>query len=321
MFVRRFDQAVGIIFLAASLAACQPADRAQEVDPASDAAAESPTEAHVVEVIARDYAFQAPAEIPSGWTTFRLKNEGEEHHFLLLHRLPDGKTFEAYLAEVAVPFDTVWHALRSGDVDRAEAGEMLGRLLPDWFASVEQMGGPGLVAPGGIAQATAKLEPGAYVMECYVKTPGGEFHGMLGMARPITVTDESSGASAPAADLDMTLSNYEIAIEGEVTPGEHTVAVHFAEHPEVGLGNDVHLVRLGDATNVNDVVKWMDWMNIDGLRAPSPAEFVGGTQEMPMGYTAYFTVDVEAGRYAWISESSADKGMVKEFTVAKDPHD
>ncbi len=67
MFVRGFDQAVGIIFLAASLAACQPADRAQEADPASDAAAESPSEAQVVEVIARDYAFQARSYFTSGW--------------------------------------------------------------------------------------------------------------------------------------------------------------------------------------------------------------------------------------------------------------
>jgi len=34
-----------------------------------------------------------------------------------------------------------------------------------------------------------------------------------------------------------------------------------------------------------------------------------------VGYTAYFTVTLEPGRYAWISESSAALGMVKEFTV------
>ena len=55
-------------------------------------------------------------------------------------------------------------------------------------------------------------------------------------------------------------------------------------------------------------------MNGDGLRAPAPATFVGGVQEMPEGRTAYFTIDLEAGRYAWISEN-AGRGMVREFTV------
>lgn len=315
MFVRRFHQVVGIIFVAASLAACQPSDRAQESDAASEAGGELPSETHVVEVTARDYAFQAPGEIPSGWTTFRMKNEGEEHHFLLLSRLPDGKTFEDYVEEVALPFETVWDSLRTGAMDKAEAGKMLGRLLPDWYSSVTQMGGPGLVAPGGVAQTSVNLAPGTYVMECYVKTPEGEFHASLGMARPMTVTNEPSGAPAPEADIELTLSNYEIATEGEVTPGEHTIAVRFEEHPEVGLGNDVHLVRLEDEMAVDEVANWMDWMEVGGLRAPAPAEFLGGAQEMPVGHMGYFTVDIESGRYAWISEASADRGMVKEFTV------
>jgi hypothetical protein len=298
--VRRLYLAIGTVLAAVGLAACQPADRGQP---------------HVVEVIARDYAFDAPAEIPSGWTTFRMKNEGKEHHFLLLNRLPDGKTFEEYVAEVGLPFDSVWHELKRGAIDKEEAGAMLGRLLPAWYASVEQMGGPGLVAAGGVAQTSVKLEPGTYVIECYVKTAEGEFHSALGMARPLTVTSDASGASAPEAGLRITLSNDEMAVQGDVTAGEQTVAVHFEEHPEFGLGNDVHLVRLEDGTDMAELVRWMDWMNVDGLRAPSPAEFLGGAQEMPVGHTSYFTVELTPGRYAWISEPTADAGMVKAFTV------
>jgi hypothetical protein len=91
------------------------------------------------------------------------------------------------------------------------------------------------VAPGGFSQASAKLDPGTYVIECYVKTPDGEFHASLGMVRPMTVTDASSGAPAPQADLEMTLSNYDIAIEDEIAPGEHTIPVHF-EEPGSGPG-------------------------------------------------------------------------------------
>jgi hypothetical protein len=315
VIARRHYLALGTALAAASLTACQPADDGQPADASSVAATESPSTAHVVEVTARDYAFDGPDEIPSGWTTFRLKNEGKEHHFLFLSRLPEGRTFEDYVAEVALPFDSVWHQLNAGAIDKAEAGAMLGRLLPAWYGSVAPMGGPGLVAAGGVAQTSVKLEPGTYVMECYVKTPDGKFHAVLGMARTLTVTGDPSGAPEPEADLALTLSNFELAVEGYVTAGEQTVAVHFQEHPEFGLGNDVHVVRLDDDTDMDEVIAWMDWMNVQGLREPAPAAFVGGTHEMPVGHTAYFTVDLAPGRYAWIAESAADKGMIREFAI------
>ena len=315
MIVRRSCFSIGLVLSAAGLAACQPAERGQSAEEGTGAISKASQASYVVDVTARDYAFAGPAEIPSGWITFRLHNEGMEHHFLLLSRLPEGRTFADYVAEVTIPFDSVWHELRSGAIDRGEAGAMLGRLLPEWYASVKQMGGPGLVAAGGVAQATVNLEPGDYVMECYVKNAEGEFHATLGMARPLRVTSESSGASEPDADLEITLTNYEMAIEGTPTAGAQTVAVHFQEHPEFGLGNDVHVVRVDDRTDLDEVIDWMDWMNVDGLRAPAPAAFVGGTHEMPVGYTAYFTMGLTPGGYAWISESTAALGMVREFTV------
>ncbi len=315
MIVRRYRFSIYVVFAVAGLAACQPADRDGPAEESAIVADTPPAGAFVAEYTARDYAFVGPAELPSGWVTIRMANAGLEHHFVFLTLLPEGKTMEDYVSDVGMPFDSVWHQLRSGAVDKAGAGAMLGELLPEWYASAVSMGGPGLVAPGRTGRATMRLAPGDYVMECYVKTPDGEFHVNLGMAIPVTVTDEDSGAAEPEADLDITLTNYEIAIEGTPAAGEQTVAVHFQEHPEYGLGNDVHVVRLEDDTDMDEVIAWMDWMNIEGLRAPSPAEFVGGTHEMPIGYTAYFTVDLEPGRYAWIAESGAARGMVEEFTV------
>ncbi|MDP2469307.1 MAG: hypothetical protein Q8W45_11420 [Candidatus Palauibacterales bacterium] len=313
MFALRRAVLTGVALSAAASWACGSADRGQPEGEGT--AAESASPAPVVEFAAKDYAFVGPAEIASGWTTIRLKNEGMEHHFLLLSRLPEGKTFEDYAAEVGAPFDSVWHELRDGTVDRAGAGALLGQLLPAWYAEVVQMGGPGLVGPGRTAQVTERLDPGDYVIECYVKTSEGEFHGSLGMARPLTVTSEDSGGRPPQADLSVTLFNYGFQIEGTPEAGKQTIEVNFDEHPEVGLGNDVHVVRLDEGTDLDKVIGWMDWMNIDGLRTPAPATFLGGLQEMPSGYTAFFTVDLEPGRYAWIAESGAALGMVKEFTV------
>jgi hypothetical protein len=297
----------GTILVFAMTAACQPGDQAREapVGPAP----------HVVDVTALDYAFQAPDTLPSGWTTFRLKNAGAEHHFMLLNRLPEDKTMEDYGREVGTPFNVVWDSLRTGAMDKAEAGQLLGQLLPAWYAAVEQMGGPGLVAGGETGETTVNLEPGTYLMECYVKTADGVFHGNLGMVRQLVVTEGPSAGSAPAGDIEITLSNSGIVAEGDATPGAHTVEVRFLEHPAIGLGNDVHLVRLEEGTAMDLVIRWMDWMEVDGLRAPAPARFLGGAQEMPVGHTSYFTVDLEPGRYAWISEPGAITGMVSEFTV------
>jgi hypothetical protein len=54
--------------------------------------------------------------------------------------------------------------------------------------------------------------------------------------------------------------------------------------------------------------------------SPAPAEFLGGTNEMPAGATSYFNVTLEPGDYAWIAEVSraGEKGMLVRFTVPAD---
>ncbi|MBW3661195.1 MAG: hypothetical protein KY397_06125, partial [Gemmatimonadetes bacterium] len=129
------------------------------------------------------------------------------------------------------------------------------------------------------------------------------------------VTGDTTGVAPPEADVELTLTN--AAIEGgdAVPAGVTTVAVHYQEHPEVGLGNDVHLARLDEGKSVEDAVAWTNWMVAEGLRAPAPVEFLGGAQEMPVGYTSYLTVDLQPGRYVWLSEATDVDGLVKEFAV------
>jgi hypothetical protein len=316
----RFSRFVAVIptlaFLA--VAACQQDQGGRTDEAAAEPATESAADAqsasktsHVVEVIARDFSFEAPAEIPSGWTTFRLRNEGAQEHFMILWRLPEGKTVEDYENEIAPAFDI--EAYAAGTIDRETAIQTIGGLLPEWYGGVSGAGGPGIVSRGGVAQTTIELEPGYYVIECYVKAPDGKYHSMLGMLEGLTVTAEQSGASPPKADIEMALTNYEITTEGEFTPGMLTVRVRFMDTGEGILGHDVHLVRLTDGVSVDDVIPWMDWM--DAFMAPAPAEFLGGAEQMLAGSTAYITVNLESGSYAWISEEFAARGMVKEFVV------
>lgn len=99
----------------------------------------------------------------------------------------------------------------------------------------------------------------------------------------------------------------------------HTIAVHFKDQAvhENFLGHDVNLVKLEENTDLEALARWINWADPKGLETPAPATFLGGSQQMNAGNTAYFTVNLKPGRYAWIAEvpDPASKGMLKTFTV------
>lgn len=315
MSIRRLHPALAAALAAAALAFVHSPAAAQETSPAATAAARPAPDMNLLEISAEDYAFQAPSEIASGWTTIRFSNEGEEHHFVFLSRLPEGKNIHQYETELSAKFNDVWYAIRDDGLGMEDAMGMLGESLPEWFGALEFPGGPGLIAPGLTSETTLNLEPGNYVMECYMKTEDGEFHYMEGMVRPLVVTENRSDGTAPEADIRVTLSNFEMGVEGDLTPGTHTVAVHVAENPEEGFGHSAHLARLDSEAAVNRVVEWMNAFALNGLRAPAPVQFIGGMHGMPAGDTGYTTVTLEPGSYLWISEATAHQGVFKEFTV------
>jgi len=269
----------------------------------------------VVDITAQDFKFDVPDSLPSGWITFNFHNEGTQTHFFMLNHLPQGKTINDYKDEIVPPFNKVWAALRDSGITQENAIKRLGSTLPTWTSGIFTTGGAGLIKPGGSTTITVKLVPGNYEMECYVKSPAGVLHGDLGMINGLVVTSDSTTATPPMADINLTLSHHEILSNDSLTTGKHTIAVHYKDPEPFGVGDDVHLVQLSDTTNMKDVINWMNWMNVHGLEAPAPAQFLGGIQELPQDDTGYFTVDLKPGRYAWIAESYASRGMLKQFTV------
>ena len=278
------------------------------------AAQTTPRDAPTVDITATDYAFRAPDAIPSGWTTIRFTNEGNEAHFVFISRLPEGTDIRDYETQLHPAFARSWEAVRDHGASPEEAMQALFSELPDWFPELQMIGGPGLVGAGLTSLTTLQLAPGEYALECYLKTQDGRIHYMEGMVRPITVTAERSPAAPPAPDVTVTLSNNKMDFDGEFTAGRRTIAVHIAENPEEGFGHSAHLARLNGAP-VQDVVDWMNWFGRHAMAAPAPAEFVGGVHFMPVGETAYFTVDLVPGRYLLVSENTAHLGVHREFTV------
>ena len=276
----------------------------------------------VVDVTIETMDFQMPDSIPSGWTTFRTTNKSAMAHLGVVERMPEGYGLREQQDQVAPVFQEGMNLIIAGDMEGALAkfGE-----LPEWFGQIEFLGGPGLISPGKITETTVFLEPGTYLLECYVKTDG-IFHSynanpdLDGMIAQFTVTDEPSGAPEPVPTLEISIgSEGGMKVVGEPGAGPHTVAVHFEDQVvyEHFLGHDVHLARLAPETDIEGLVTWMNWTLPAGLQTPAPAEFLGGVNELPAGGTGYFRTTLEPGDYGFIAEVPAadEKGMFHRFTV------
>lgn len=262
--------------------ACAPE---REAEPGSAPADEGAP--YVVEILQVDYAYGIPAEIPSGWVTFRAPNQGAEHHVAVFLKLPQGVTRADWYAAMANPTEA-----RSAE----------------WWDKMEDAGGTGAVAPGLTAETTIYMEPGLYGVLCGVIAPDGTSHWVHGMHATFEVTDEPSGAPEPTPDIRLILGENGFEQEGTVSTGTHTVAVYFADQPE--RTHDVHVARLEDGQTLEAVIELME-RPIE----PFPVSFVGGAEQGPEGRTDYFTVTFEPGRYAWVCHLHASAGMAQEFVV------
>jgi hypothetical protein len=266
--------------------------------------------------------FEGPNEIPSGWVTIHFENLSGMIHFALIDRLPPGVTIEMMASEVAAPFQQGMDHLNAGN---AEAAGQAFAALPEWMAEIVYLGGPGLLSAGKSASATVFLEPGHYMLECYIKTDG-IFHsynpqpGQLGMVHELIVTAAPGGAPEPDANVTLAISSagFEI-LDGEFRPGWNTVLAQFQDqqvYPNF-VGHDAHVFRVDEDTDLDAVARWMDWRDPVGFETPAPAVFVGGVNDMPAGATTYFSVDLEPGDYALIAEvpDPRERGLLLPFTV------
>ena len=243
-----------------------------------------------VEVIASDFSFQAPDELPAGPTTFRLVNRGPAIHHAQIMRLEDGKTLEDLLA-----------AFQSHGPP------------PAWLKAV---GGPNAPDPGAEAIGTVVLEPGNYAIVCFVDMPDHIPHFVKGMVRAFRVTPALVQASAtePRADATMTLSDYDFQLSAPLTAGRRTIRVENAG-PQA---HEVELVRLAPGKTAQDLMGWMQEM-----QGPPPGSAIGGVAGLDPGRHASFTADLTPGEYVlicFIPDSKDGKphlahGMMKTITV------
>ena len=288
--------AAGVATVMASLALVSCRDSASRAAAAPDSAAASAAApaasaapAGVVTVTAKDFAFDAPAEIPAGLTTFRLVNEGPSLHHIQLIRLESGKTADDYVA-----------SLKAG-----------GPPAP-WAIPA---GGPNPPEPGSSSTATVPLTPGNYVMVCFVPAADGMPHVMKGMMHPFTVTASTQAEAAePTADVDVKLVDYNFQVTPALTAGHHVLRIENAG-PQP---HELAIVRLEPGKEPLDFGKW-------GLKptGAAPGKMFGGVSAIMPGTHAFVTVDLPAGAYGlicFVPDMKDGKphfvhGMVQRITV------
>ena len=275
----------------------------------------------MVEITSNAMDFQMQDTLYSGWNTFKFSNKSPYAHFFLLDKYPEGKNIQNTITEVGPPFDKGMEFIMQGKMDEAMAE--FGKL-PDWFGDIVFTGGSGLLSPGHTSITTVKLEPGLYIIECYVKMADGKFHTSMGMAKELHILEEDSGITPPEADIHMAISSTKgIEFNEPITQGDHTFMVHYDDQivHENFVGHDINLVKLDENANLDTLEAWMNWATPTGLMDPLPigVTFLGGTNDAPAGSVQYFQVNLIPGNYAFISEvpNASRKGMLRSFTVGE----
>ena len=309
-----------VCFMASVLVAVSACDRAEDKARQTPETAEA---TNTLELDATGMRFTGTDTISSGWATIRLNNKDNMLHFAMVVRLPEGVSATMYSDDLGAKFQQGYNLMLEGRNDKA--GEVFGSL-PDWISGLSYHGGPGFISGNMSAESTQYLEPGNYVVECYIKS-NQIFHsyspvpGMLTMMFPLTVTDTAAGMAEPEANATLTISETGMRLsEGTLKAGENSIRVRFGSQTRYPsfVGQDVHVLRVDSDTDIQAALNWMDWQKPEGLLVPSPVTFIGGINDvMPAGSTAYFTVDLSPGRYAFISEApEADKkGLLLEFEI------
>jgi uncharacterized cupredoxin-like copper-binding protein len=249
----------------------------------------------VVTIKTMDYAFEAPASIPAGATTFRIVNAGKELHHVWLVKLAPGKTVADYMAAM--------QATAKGEAPP-----------PAWAVDV---GGPQMGAPGALADGTVNLEAGSYVIVCHIPSPDGVPHSAKGMYKALTVTPAKAPAAEPKADVTMTLRDYDFVFSAPLTAGRHTIRIV----NEAEQFHEAFIVRLMPGKTAPEVLQWFE----SGAKGPPPMVPVGGATGLAKGRGMQFTADFAEGEYALIcflpdakdGKPHVAHGMVKQITVGK----
>jgi hypothetical protein len=233
---------------------------------------------NAVELRGDEYAFVMSEMIEGGWTTLEFTNTGREWHEFALAKLGSGKTIADVRRYLADPKSQqqpppAWVRIRAG-IPTLDAGEE--------------------------AALTQRLEPGRYVLLCFLDAPDGKTHIEHGMVREFVVEGDAE-ADVPEADATLELGTWQAAPQLEA--GERTIELrNDRDRP-----GSVFLTWFKPGMTEKDLERWEK----GGMRGPAPARFLGGAIDVPPHASVYYRVKLEEGREYTLLDD--ERGVQKAF--------
>ena len=206
-------------------------------------------------ITASDYSFAAPQSAEGGMVRVTLDNQGAETHQLELVRVKDGHE----------P-NEIEDAVRRRDVVALNS-------------MVTYHGGPNEVAPGSRRTVATQLDPGTYVLLCFVASPDGTLHVLRGMIGQVEIAPPESPATAepPTFDGNVSLQDYRFEMTGNIGEGRQLVLVQ-------NEGSQPHEFRL-----------------------TSGGSGAGGSSTISPGIETWVELDLESGPYSVVCYVPSEK--------------
>jgi hypothetical protein len=217
--------------------------------------ATTPVAAHEVEIVAHDYAFASPTELPAGRTIFRFTNKGKVIHELSVELLKNGTTVQQVMNAVNVPKQPFKPLIE------ASVGIMLAR--------------PGERSSAGLS--TSLLAGRNYLVVCrFQDSASAPKHFRMGMLGVIHVSAEQRDTTASARVDTIIGTEYAFRAARTLAPGNHTIA--FVNAGTVDHELNIALLRPGVTleqvfaiakvdSDLNGLVE--EWLGVLAARAGS----------------------------------------------------
>jgi len=249
---------------------------AQESTPAAEVS---------ITMSAIEFSYDIPDQIPSGWVRVTMENKGAEAHHAQFLKLADGVTSNDFL-----------NALMT----EGEAA----------LATVLGYGGTGAVDPGSSSEAVVWLDPGNYVVTCFVSGPDNVPHFAKGMLVPFSVIEGDGTSQPPTEDAAVELVDFGFnTLPAEFPAGKTTIKAtnSGAEMHELTVLSPIEGVTVDEilamfsAPPASPESEEMDHEDMASPAAeasgPPPFHFNGGLQGIMPGMTGYAVLDLAPGEY------------------------
>ena len=134
-----------------------------------------------VEAVMVDFDFQLPDTIPAGPSVWKVVNEGDQPHHMIVSRVPEGTT-EQQVIDLAASFYGPPASPEASPVATASpaAPALAEEDIMDVYATL-------ILSTGRAIWDQIDLESGTYAAICFIPAPDGTPHVMLGMVEVFTV--------------------------------------------------------------------------------------------------------------------------------------